>query len=65
ALALVVEQAVVTDESGNHVELKNLRGDGTIGEPEAEVEPEVESETEIETDADADAGEPAEAPAES
>jgi trigger factor len=36
ALALVVEQAVVTDESGNTVELKNLRPDGTIGEPEDE-----------------------------
>ena len=36
ALALVVEQATVTDESGNHVELKNLRRDGTIGEPEDE-----------------------------
>jgi trigger factor len=36
ALALVVEQAVVTDESGNVVELKNLRPDGTIGEPEDE-----------------------------
>ena len=33
ALALVVEQATVTDESGNHVELKNLQPDGTIGEP--------------------------------
>jgi trigger factor len=36
ALAMLVEQAVVKDESGNHVELKNLRPDGTIGEPEAE-----------------------------
>jgi trigger factor len=33
ALASVVESAVVTDASGNHVELKNLRPDGTIGEP--------------------------------
>ena len=33
ALAAIVEQATVTDESGNHVELKNLRGDGTIGDP--------------------------------
>ncbi len=38
ALALIVEQAKVTDGSGNHVELKNLRPDGTIGEPEAEAE---------------------------
>ena len=36
ALALIVEGATVTDASGNHVELKNLRPDGTIGEPEAE-----------------------------
>jgi trigger factor len=34
ALALIVEGATVTDASGNHVELKNLRPDGTIGEPE-------------------------------
>jgi trigger factor len=36
ALAQLVESATVTDESGNHVELKNLRPDGTIGEPEDE-----------------------------
>jgi trigger factor len=36
ALAVVVERATVTDASGNPVELKNLRGDGTIGEPEVE-----------------------------
>jgi trigger factor len=36
ALAMIVEAAKVVDESGNHVELKNLRPDGTIGEPEAE-----------------------------
>jgi trigger factor len=35
ALALIVEGATVTDASGNHVELKNLRPDGSIGEPEA------------------------------
>jgi trigger factor len=33
ALAAVVESATVTDESGNHVELKNLQPDGTIAEP--------------------------------
>jgi len=38
ALATLVESAVVKDASGNTVELKNLRPDGTIGEPEAEVE---------------------------
>ncbi|NYD42577.1 trigger factor [Nocardioides panaciterrulae] len=35
ALATIVEAAVVKDASGNVVELKNLRPDGTIGEPEA------------------------------
>jgi trigger factor len=33
ALALLVESAKVTDASGNAVELKNLRPDGSIGEP--------------------------------
>lgn len=47
ALATIVETAIVKDASGNVVELKNLRPDGTIGEPEAEVE------------VDAEAGEPA------
>lgn len=36
ALAILVESAKVVDDRGNHVELKNLRPDGTIGEPEAE-----------------------------
>jgi trigger factor len=35
ALATIVESATVTDESGNHVELKNLQPDGTIAEPGA------------------------------
>jgi trigger factor len=34
ALALVVESAKVTDASGAVLDLKNLRPDGTIGEPE-------------------------------
>ena len=33
ALATIVEAATVQDASGNVVELKNLRPDGTIGEP--------------------------------
>lgn len=33
ALARIVESAVVKDASGNAVELKNLRPDGTVGEP--------------------------------
>jgi trigger factor len=36
ALATIVDSAVVTDESGNHVELKNLQPDGSIAEPSAE-----------------------------
>jgi trigger factor len=36
ALATLVESAKVTDESGNVLDLKNLRPDGTIGEPEEE-----------------------------
>ncbi|MFL6174655.1 MAG: trigger factor [Marmoricola sp.] len=36
ALAMIVEGANVTDSNGAHVELKNLRPDGTIGDPEAE-----------------------------
>ena len=39
ALATIVESAVVKDASGNVVELKNLRPDGTIGEPEDEAAP--------------------------
>jgi trigger factor len=38
ALATIVEAAVVKDASGNVLELKNLRPDGTIGEPEAAAE---------------------------
>jgi trigger factor len=50
ALAAVVESAVVTDASGNHVELENLRPDGTIGEPE----PEAPADAGTATDGDAD-----------
>ncbi|GAA2016079.1 trigger factor [Nocardioides kribbensis] len=52
ALATLVESAVVKDASGNTVELKNLRPDGTIGEPEAEVEA-----TDEATEADAEKSE--------
>ncbi len=38
ALAQIVEGATVTDKSGNPVELKNLRPDGSIGDPEAEAQ---------------------------
>jgi trigger factor len=33
ALAKIVESATVKDASGNVLDLKNLRPDGTIGEP--------------------------------
>ncbi|HET6699952.1 MAG TPA: trigger factor, partial [Nocardioidaceae bacterium] len=46
ALALLVDAANVTDESGRHVELKLLQPDGTIGEPEPEGEPESATDTE-------------------
>jgi len=55
ALARIVESAVVTDASGNVVELKNLRPDGTIGEPEAEAEAETEADAEVEVVEDAQA----------
>ena len=44
ALATLVESAKVTDESGNVLDLKNLRPDGTIGDPEAEPEAEATDE---------------------
>jgi trigger factor len=43
ALATVVEAAVVTDASGNPVELKNLQPDGTIAEPGAEDDAAIEA----------------------
>ncbi|GAB2881792.1 trigger factor [Nocardioides pacificus] len=62
ALATLVESAVVKDASGNVVELKNLRPDGTIGEPEAEVADDADGETEgTEAEAEAEAGEPTQA----
>ena len=57
ALASIVEGATVTDESGNHVELKNLQPDGTIADPADEAD-EAESD---EPTADASAEEKADA----
>jgi trigger factor len=54
SLALIVEAAKVVDASGNHVELKNLRPDGTIGEPADEAADEA-------AEQDENAEEPAEA----
>ena len=48
ALAAIVESSTVTDASGNVVELKNLRPDGTIGDP-------AEDAAEASTDEDAEA----------
>jgi trigger factor len=45
ALALVVESATVKDSEGSVIELKNLRPDGTLGEPEAESGPEAGDES--------------------
>ncbi|WP_182377384.1 trigger factor [Nocardioides sp. WS12] len=59
ALQLLVEGATVTDESGNPVELKNLRGDGTIGEDEPEVADHVVVDAEDAEDAVDPAVEPA------
>ncbi len=50
ALASLVEGATVTDASGNPVELKNLRPDGTIGDPEAEAAEESVTEVVVDTD---------------
>jgi trigger factor len=52
ALARLVEGATVTDASGHVVDLKNLRPDGTIGDP-AETEPAADAATdEAATDSD-------------
>ena len=45
ALARIVEGATVTDASGNAVDLKNLRPDGSIGDPEAKDDAETTPET--------------------
>lgn len=58
ALALVVEGAKVVDDKGEHVELKNLRPDGSIGEPEAEA---AETEATEATEAGGDEEKPADA----
>lgn len=54
ALAQVVEAANVTDKAGNHVELANLRPDGTIGADD-ETDETDETEAAAQTDGDASA----------
>ncbi len=49
ALASIVEAATVVDESGNHVELKNLQADGSILDP-AEAEAAADEATDEPTD---------------
>jgi trigger factor len=67
ALARIVEGATVTDTAGNPVDLKNLRPDGSVGEPDAEPErepesaSESESESEVEVVAETDGGSDVEA----
>lgn len=58
ALALIVESASITDESGNPVELKNLLPDGSIGDPE---EAAAAAASESGAEAEAGAAEPADA----
>ena len=60
ALATLVEAAVVKDASGNVVDLKNLRPDGSIGEPADETVEEAGEEPAAD-DAQDDAEKPAEA----
>jgi trigger factor len=55
ALAQLVEGATVTDASGNPVDLKNLRPDGTIGDP-AETEAAAENGADSGADTAADTG---------
>ena len=45
ALARIVEAATVTDASGAVIDLKNLRGDGTLGDPADEADPTQADET--------------------
>jgi len=52
ALASIVEAAKVTDASGNPVDLTNLRPDGTIGEPAADVDAPAEAAAEDEAPAE-------------
>jgi trigger factor len=54
ALAMIVEGATVTDSAGAHVALKNLRPDGTIGDPEAEAEAATQAATDAATEAGTD-----------
>jgi trigger factor len=49
ALARVVEGATVTDASGNVVDLKNLRPDGTLGDPAEAPAEDAAAETEGDT----------------
>ena len=60
ALAEIVENATVTDGSGRTVDLKNLRPDGTLGDPAESAD--TDAATDAATEADAASEEPAEEP---
>ncbi|MEU4197312.1 trigger factor [Kribbella sp. NPDC026611] len=53
ALAHLVENAKITDASGNHVELKTLQPDGSYADPEAETADATEAEAPVEEPAKA------------
>jgi trigger factor len=59
ALATIVESAEVTDQSGHHVELKNLLPDGTIAEPDEEAD--ASADTSADTSVDQESGSAADA----
>jgi trigger factor len=64
ALARIVQGAIVTDQSGNPVDLANLLPDGSLGDPESEAAEVAEGEApEMEASSDAAEAEEAEEPA--
>ncbi|MBO0847318.1 MAG: trigger factor [Nocardioides sp.] len=62
ALAEIVENATVTDRSGNTVDLKNLRPDGTFGDPAEAADAEAEATAEPDAQAGAEAESAAQEP---
>jgi trigger factor len=55
ALATIVDAARITDRSGAEVDLKNLRPDGSLGEPPDEEATEVDTESDTGDDTAAEA----------
>ncbi|HYJ77001.1 MAG TPA: trigger factor [Actinomycetes bacterium] len=64
ALALVLERAKVTDESGRDVDLESLREDSPTQAMDVDMESGSESPSAADTDSDADSGTPTASPAE-